>query len=85
MREIVHGADGDEIALRTIAVDVFRVQESDETLWDDSYALAAAKGGGADELREVMALWRFLRRDGEGHGGWSTADSFGTSPTSSTS
>lgn len=63
VREIVHGADGDEIALRTIAVDVFRVQESDETLWDDSYALAAAKGEGADELREVMALWRFLGSD----------------------
>ena len=85
VREIVHGADGDEIALRTIAVDVFRVQESDETLWDDSYALAAAKGEGADELREVMALWRFLGSDFKGHGGWSTADSFGTSPTSSTS
>jgi hypothetical protein len=30
--------------VKAIAAEVFRVQESDETLWDDSYELAAASG-----------------------------------------
>ena len=51
-------ATDDEIC--QIAADVFRVQETDETLWDDSYALALARGSNAAELRELMAIWRYI-------------------------
>ncbi len=43
-----------------IAADVFRVAETDETLWDESYALALARGSDAAELRELMAVWRYI-------------------------
>jgi transcriptional regulator with XRE-family HTH domain len=43
--------------LGTIAADVFRVQETQETLWDDSYELASARGEGAAQLRRLMAVW----------------------------
>ena len=46
--------------LRGIAADVFLVQETDETLWDDSYALAAARGESAAQLRRLMAIWRTI-------------------------
>jgi transcriptional regulator with XRE-family HTH domain len=46
--------------LRAIAADVFRVEESDETLWDDSHALAMARGEDATELRELMNIWRYI-------------------------
>jgi transcriptional regulator with XRE-family HTH domain len=51
-------ATDDEI--RQIAADVFRVQESDETLWDDSYALALARGSDAAELHELMGIWHYI-------------------------
>jgi hypothetical protein len=51
-------ATDDEI--RQIAADVFYVQESDETLWDDSYTLALGRGTDAAELRELMGIWRYV-------------------------
>jgi hypothetical protein len=42
---------------------VFRVQESDETLWDDSYELTAASGVHAEQLRELMDIWRYVGSD----------------------
>jgi transcriptional regulator with XRE-family HTH domain len=47
-------------ALLTIAADVFRVQETDETLWDESHALAMARGEDASQLRELMSIWRYI-------------------------
>jgi transcriptional regulator with XRE-family HTH domain len=46
--------------LRVIAADVFRVQETDETLWDDSYLLAMVRGEHAAEDRELMEIWRYI-------------------------
>ena len=46
--------------LRRIAADVFRVAETDETLWDDSYELAMARGEDAAELRKLMNIWRYI-------------------------
>jgi transcriptional regulator with XRE-family HTH domain len=46
--------------LQAIAADMFRVEETDETLWDDSYALAMARGEDAAELRELMGIWRYI-------------------------
>lgn len=50
--------------VKAIAAEVFRVQESDETLWDDSYELAAASGVHAEQLRELMDIWRYVGSDG---------------------
>lgn len=44
--------------LAAIAADVFRVQETDETLWDDAYNLVMARGEDAAQLRELMGIWR---------------------------
>jgi transcriptional regulator with XRE-family HTH domain len=46
-----------------IAFDVFYVEESDETLWDDSYQLAAARGENARQLQDFMSTWRYLSGD----------------------
>ena len=51
-------ATDDEI--RQIAADMFSVEETDETLWDDSYALALGRGTDAAELRELMGIWRYI-------------------------
>jgi transcriptional regulator with XRE-family HTH domain len=48
--------------LRAIAADVFSVEETDETLWDDSYALAMARGEDAAELQDLMNIWRYIGR-----------------------
>jgi len=63
VREAILGEGPTDASLQAIAADAFHVQESDETLWDDSYELAAAKGEDADDLREFMAIWRYLGRD----------------------
>jgi transcriptional regulator with XRE-family HTH domain len=52
------GASEDDV--RAIAADVFRVEETDETLWDDSYQLGMARGQDASELRELMSIWRYI-------------------------
>ncbi len=46
--------------LHAIAADVFRVQETDETLWDDSHTFAMSRGEHAAELRELMGIWRYI-------------------------
>lgn len=44
--------------IEAIAADAFRVQETDETLWDDAYSLALARGEDARQLRKLMGIWR---------------------------
>jgi transcriptional regulator with XRE-family HTH domain len=51
-------ATDDEI--HQIAADMFSVQETDETLWDDSYALALGRGTDAAQLLELMGIWRYI-------------------------
>lgn len=50
-------------ALKRVAAEVFSVPESDETMWDPSYRLAADKGEDARQLQEFMGIWRFLGQD----------------------
>lgn len=45
---------------RIIAADVFRVEETDETLWDDVYLQTMARGEQAAEVQELMAIWRAI-------------------------
>lgn len=52
------GHDIEELML--LAADVFAVPETDETLWDPSYLLAAARGEDAWHLQRFMATWRYL-------------------------
>ena len=60
VRAILEDSQASEADVRMIAADVFRVAETDETLWDESYALALARGSDAAELRELMAVWRYI-------------------------
>jgi transcriptional regulator with XRE-family HTH domain len=60
VRQRLHDPDATDDEIHEIAADVFSVQETDETLWDDSYALALARGTNAAELRELMGIWRFI-------------------------
>lgn len=60
VRALLSDADTGEDDLHAIAADVFHVQETDETLWDDSYQLAMARGESAAELRELMSIWRYI-------------------------
>jgi hypothetical protein len=60
VRRLLSEADTPIEFLRAIAADVFRVEETDETLWDDSYELAMARGQDAAELRELMGIWRHI-------------------------
>jgi transcriptional regulator with XRE-family HTH domain len=52
----------DEGTLRTIAADVFSIQDTAETVWDDAYALAAATGPKANAMRQLAGLLRELDR-----------------------
>jgi transcriptional regulator with XRE-family HTH domain len=63
VQAVARADHGDERDVKAIAADVFRVQESDETLWDDSYELAAASGMHAEQLRELMDIWRYVGPD----------------------
>lgn len=63
VQAVTRAAGGAERDIKAIAADVFRVQESDETLWDDSYQLAAASGVHAEQLRELMDIWRYVGSD----------------------
>jgi transcriptional regulator with XRE-family HTH domain len=60
VRALLSSAGMSDEDLRAIAADVFRVAETDETLWDDSYELAMARGESAGELRELMSIWRYI-------------------------
>jgi transcriptional regulator with XRE-family HTH domain len=60
VRHRLQDPEATEDEIRLIAADVFSVQESDETLWDDSYALALGRGIDAAELRELMGIWRYI-------------------------
>jgi transcriptional regulator with XRE-family HTH domain len=46
--------------IRQIAADIFSVAETDETLWDDSHALALGRGTDAAQLLELMGIWRYI-------------------------
>lgn len=59
-RSVLADAAASEADVHAIAADVFRIIETDETLWDESYALALARGSDASELRELMTIWRFV-------------------------
>ena len=39
---------------------MFSVAETDETVWDDSYALALGRGTDAAQLLELMGIWRYI-------------------------
>lgn len=45
--------------LRSIAADLFMIEETAETLWDDAYALATG-GPGTAELRQLAVMYRGL-------------------------
>lgn len=45
---------------KQIAADVFRVEETVESMWDPTYLLAIEKGGYAGQLSEFMGIWRYL-------------------------
>lgn len=60
VRALLADPNAHEDDLRAVAADVFRAQETDETLWDDSYELAAARGENAAQLRRLMAIWRTI-------------------------
>jgi transcriptional regulator with XRE-family HTH domain len=60
VRQRLHDPEATDYEIRRIAADVFSVAETDETLWDDSYALALARGTDAAELRELMGIWRYI-------------------------
>lgn len=59
-RSVLADPAASEPDVRMIAADVFRIVETDETLWDESYALALARGSDAAELRDLMTIWRFV-------------------------
>jgi hypothetical protein len=58
--EILSATAPDSGLVARIALDVFSVEETDETLWDDSYSLAASRGQDARQMQELMAIWRYL-------------------------
>lgn len=58
--QVLSQSNPDDSLLRQIAADVFSVQETDETLWDDAYVIAAERGEDSAELRELMRIWRFI-------------------------
>lgn len=55
--------DAGDQDLRAIAADAFRVQESDETLWDDLYSVLGGAGEVPAELRELIEIYRYLEPD----------------------
>ena len=48
--------------LQQIAADVFMAEETEESMWDDTYSVAAARGEDADQLRRFAVIWRYLGR-----------------------
>jgi transcriptional regulator with XRE-family HTH domain len=58
--EILRNPEASDDDVLQLAADVFHVEESQETEWDDSYQLAAATGENAMELQELMSIWRYL-------------------------
>lgn len=63
VNELIRSPEATLDEVRHIAAEVFSVAESDETLWDDSYQLATARGENARQLQDFMAIWRFLTPD----------------------
>lgn len=52
-----------KVSLKTVkqvAADVFTVEETDETLWDPTYRLAADRVDDEGQLAEFMGIWRYL-------------------------
>ena len=60
VRTLLATPDTRDDDLRAIAAEVFLTVETDETLWDDSYRLAMARGETAAKLRELMSIWRYI-------------------------
>lgn len=63
VNRIIRDPDSSMANLERIAADVFHVEETDETLWDDSYQVAASGGEGARDLQEFMLIWRYVPGD----------------------
>lgn len=59
-RRRLQDPEATEDDIRQIAGDMFSVAETDETLWDDSYALALGRGTDAAQLLELMGIWRYI-------------------------
>jgi transcriptional regulator with XRE-family HTH domain len=60
VRQRLQDTEATDDEIRQIAAGMFSVPETDETLWDDSYALALSRGTDAAELRELMGIWRYI-------------------------
>jgi transcriptional regulator with XRE-family HTH domain len=59
-RRLLASPDTRANQITAIAADVFLVAETEETLWNESDALALARGRDATDLRELMDIWRFI-------------------------
>jgi transcriptional regulator with XRE-family HTH domain len=59
-RRALTTAEPDPARIQAIAADLFLIQETAETLWDDVYATMMARGEHAAQLRELMSNWREL-------------------------
>lgn len=59
--ELLEAAAPSDEQLRRLAADVFIVQETVETLWNDADQLVAARGTDAETLREVIGILRSVR------------------------
>jgi transcriptional regulator with XRE-family HTH domain len=59
-RRLLASPDTRPDQIDAIAADVFFVAETEESLWNESDALALARGSDATELRELMGIWRFI-------------------------
>jgi hypothetical protein len=61
VRHFLSRTEPEEIEpFRIIAAEVFRVEETDETLWDDIYLQTMARGEQAADARELIAIWRTI-------------------------
>jgi transcriptional regulator with XRE-family HTH domain len=60
VRQRLHDPKATDDEIREIAADIFSVAETDETLWDDSYALALGRGTDSAQLLELMGIWRYI-------------------------
>ena len=60
VRHRLQDAEATDDDIRRIAADMYSVAETDETLWDDSYALALGRGTDAAQLLELMGIWRYI-------------------------
>jgi transcriptional regulator with XRE-family HTH domain len=57
MRHIVGDENSSDDLIGQVACTVFLTLETEETLWDDAFLLAAAEGEHNTDLREIAQLW----------------------------